>query len=82
FDGTFVKVRSLTLGYNLPNSFLNLRSARIYVTANDAFILFSKYRNVYKGIDPEAINAGNNRGEINVDTPATYSILFGLNITL
>ncbi|MGE9312587.1 SusC/RagA family TonB-linked outer membrane protein [Niabella sp. CJ426] len=82
FDGTFVKIRSLSLGYNLPASFLNLRSARVYVTANDAFILFSKYRNVYKGIDPEAINAGNNRGEINVDTPATYSILFGLNITL
>ncbi|MCD2422600.1 SusC/RagA family TonB-linked outer membrane protein [Niabella pedocola] len=83
FDGTFVKIRSLTLGYNLPASFLkaNLRSARVYVTANDAFILFSKYRSVYKGIDPEAINGGNNRGEINVDTPATYSILFGLNIT-
>ncbi|TCC88457.1 SusC/RagA family TonB-linked outer membrane protein [Pedobacter hiemivivus] len=85
FDGTFVKIRSLTLGYNLPSSVVGKiggKSLRVYATANDAFILFSKYRNKYSGIDPEAINAGNNRGEVNVDTPATYSLIFGVSLTL
>lgn len=85
FDGSFVKIRSLTLGYNLPQFMaakIGGKSLRVYATANDAFILFSKYRNKYSGIDPEAINSGNNRGEVNVDTPASYSILFGVNLTL
>jgi TonB-linked SusC/RagA family outer membrane protein len=85
FDGTFVKIRSLTLGYNLPASIaakIGGKALRIYATANDAFILFSKYRNVYKGIDPEAIDSGNNRSAVGVDTPATYSMVFGLNMTL
>ncbi|MNR02794.1 hypothetical protein D3C85_1186610 [compost metagenome] len=58
------------------------KSLRVYATANDAFILFSKYRNKYSGIDPEAIGSDNNRGDVNVDTPASYSIIFGLNMTL
>lgn len=85
FDGTFVKIRSLTLGYVLPASVLTKiggKSLRVYATANDAFILFSKYRNKYSGIDPEAIGSDNNRGDVNVDTPASYSIIFGLNMTL
>nr|WP_294877132.1 TonB-dependent receptor [uncultured Pedobacter sp.] len=85
FDGTFVKIRSLTLGYNLPSALatkIGGKNLRVYATANDAFILFSKYRNKYSGIDPEAINSGNNRGDVNVDTPAAYSIIFGVNLTL
>lgn len=85
FDGTFVKIRSLSLGYLLPTRLLSkigAKSLRVFATANDAFILFSKYRNKYSGIDPEAIGGDTNRGEVNVDTPATYSIIFGLNLTL
>jgi TonB-linked outer membrane protein, SusC/RagA family len=85
FDGTFVKIRSMTLGYNLPTALaakIGGKTLRVYASANDAFILFSKYRNVYKGIDPEALNGGNNKGSVGVDTPATYSIVFGLNMTL
>lgn len=77
FNASFLKIRSLSLGYNLPQGLLkrmNCKSIRLYATANDAFILFSPYRNKYNGIDPEG-------GSINVDTPATYSLLFGLNVT-
>lgn len=84
FDGTFVKIRSMALGYNLPSSVaakLGGKSLRVYTSVNDAFILFSKYRNVYKGIDPEAIGS-NNRSSVGVDTPASYSMTFGLNMSL
>lgn len=85
FDGTFVKIRSLTLGYNFASNTaakIGAKTLRVYTSVNDAFILFSDYRDKYKGIDPEAINSGNNRGDINVDTPASYSIVFGINVTL
>ncbi|ACU03919.1 SusC/RagA family TonB-linked outer membrane protein [Pedobacter heparinus] len=85
FDGTFVKIRSLALGYNLPAPLaakIGGRSLRVYASVNDAFILFSKYRNIYKGIDPEAISGSNNRSSVGVDTPASYSMTFGLNMSL
>jgi TonB-linked SusC/RagA family outer membrane protein len=89
FDGTFVKIRTLGLGYNVPQkmvSKLGIKALRVYTSVNDAFILFSKYRSKYKGIDPESIvsstGATNNRPNIGVDTPASYSMVFGLNMTL
>jgi hypothetical protein len=79
FDGTFLKIRSLALGYNIPQSFvqrMGMKSIRVYATAKDPFILFSPYRNKYHGIDPETA------GTLNVDTPATWSMIFGVNVTL
>ncbi|MBV7532367.1 TonB-dependent receptor [Chitinophaga sp. sic0106] len=78
-DGSFLKVRSLSLGYNLPQSFvqrMKARSLRVYATAQDPFILFSEYRNKYHGVDPESA------GNINADTPGTWSMIFGINLTL
>ncbi len=79
FDGTFLKIRSLTLGYNMPESItkrINARSLRVYATAQNPFILFSPYRNTYHGLDPETA------GALNVDTPPTKSFTFGINMTL
>lgn len=79
YDGSFLKIRSLTLGYSVPPqaaSRLGLKTIRFYATAKDPFILFSPYRNKYHGIDPESA------GTLNVDTPATWSMVFGVNITL
>jgi TonB-linked SusC/RagA family outer membrane protein len=79
FDGTFLKIRSLTLGYNMPESItkrISARSLRVYVTAQNPFILFSPYRNIYHGLDPETA------GSLNVDTPPTKSFTFGINMTL
>ncbi|MBC9930946.1 SusC/RagA family TonB-linked outer membrane protein [Chitinophaga qingshengii] len=79
FDGSYLKIRTLSLGYNVPGSFvqkLKARSLRVYVTAQDPFIFFSEYRNKYHGVDPESA------GNINADTPATWSMLFGVNLTL
>ena len=86
YDASFLKIRSLSLGYNLSPSVirkLGARSIRVYATAQDPFILFSPYRNKYHGLDPEAAGTSTNpTATINVDTPATWSMIFGVNVTL
>ena len=77
FDGSFVKIRSLSLGYNLPGSVtgkIGARSLRVYAIATDPFILFSPYRDA-GGIDPEGA------GTVGIDTPPVRSLTFGLNLT-
>ncbi|HVV05175.1 MAG TPA: TonB-dependent receptor [Puia sp.] len=78
FDGSFLKIRSMSLGYTFPSTWvktMRMRSLRVYATARDPFIFFSPYRNIYHGIDPES------SGTLNVDTPASWSMVFGLNIS-
>lgn len=79
FDASYVKIRSMSLGYNLPQNTLRrlgAKSVRIYATAEEPFILFSPYRNKYSGMDPESA------GRLDVDTPPTWSMIFGVNVTL
>jgi TonB-linked SusC/RagA family outer membrane protein len=85
FDGSFLKVRNINLGYNLPSGLvakLKMQSLRIYSSIQQPFI-FSQYRSKYKGIDPEVEldngNSNSNRG-ISADlSPATRVITFGIN---
>jgi len=74
------------MGYNIPQSAirkLGAKNIRVYATAQDPFILFSPYRNKYHGLDPEAAGSSTNPvATINVDTPATWSMIFGINVTL
>jgi TonB-dependent starch-binding outer membrane protein SusC len=54
-DGSFLKMRSLILGYTIPNSKLRrfgIESLRIYLQASNLFTLTK-----YKGLDPELINS-------------------------
>jgi TonB-linked SusC/RagA family outer membrane protein len=77
FDGSFVKIRSMALGYNLSPSIISkigARSLRVYAIATDPFILFSPYRKA-GGIDPEGA------GTVGIDTPPVRSMTFGLNLT-
>lgn len=59
-DGSFTKVREITLGYDLPQvlvnaiSGLNAKSARINVSGRNLFIISG-----YNGFDPEVNNGGN-----------------------
>jgi TonB-linked SusC/RagA family outer membrane protein len=79
FDGTFLKIRSATLGYYMPESItkrIKAKSLRIYATAQNPFILFSPYRNTFHGLDPETA------GSLAIDTPPTKSFTFGINMTL
>jgi len=78
FDGSFIKVRNINIGYTFPAKTaqkLGLSSLRVYASIQQPFI-FSKYRSVDNGIDPETSN-----GNVNNDvTPATQVSTFGLNI--
>lgn len=77
FDGSFVKIRSMALGYNLPSSIITkigARSLRVFAIATDPFILFSPYRKA-GGIDPEGA------GTVGIDTPPVRSMTFGLNLS-
>ncbi|WP_107826940.1 TonB-dependent receptor [Mucilaginibacter yixingensis] len=79
FSGTYLKIRSISLGYNVPKKWLTGiggHSLKVYATVQNPFILFSPYVNNFNGIDPES------SGKLAEDTPAKYSFLFGLNLTL
>jgi len=83
-DGSYLRVKSVTLGYNLPDavaSRLKLERFRVYFKAQNLFT-FTKY----KGWDPE-VNADYQASNINqgVDfysAPQIKSIVFGINIGL
>ena len=81
-DGSFVRIRDITLGYTLSPSLANRfasKSARLYVRAQDPFIFTS-----YKGWDPEAgFSVGNpNSGASQIDQggPAFRSFLVGVDV--
>lgn len=81
-NGSFVRLRTLTLSYALPGavaSRLKLQGAKVYVTGSN-LLLFTKYR----GLDPEASSStGQNQPGIDLGTPpAPRSIQVGLNLTL
>lgn len=87
FDGSYVKIRTISLGYNLASSLLKrlgVRSARVYTTVEDPFILFSPFVNKYGGVDPETSGSSGNPGvaTLNLDTPSNWSVIFGINISL
>lgn len=89
FDGTFMKIRSMQLGYSLPESLLNrlkLGSLYVYAQAQNPFkAFFSEYVRE-GGLDPETNGTGGtntpgfgNRLSVSANTPVTRSFLFGIN---
>jgi TonB-linked SusC/RagA family outer membrane protein len=93
FSGSYVKVRSLTLGYNFTKwvKQFNIPQARLYVTAQNPFVIFSPYHKA-SGLDPETNSYGDQYQAVTTqymhrtltqgfNTPATRSFLVGLNLT-
>ncbi len=91
-DGSFVKVRSINLGYNFTPRLaksIGIENLRIYATANNPFILYSPFVKSGLGIDPEGTQVGgalgnnaiDNRRAITVglDLPSTRQFIFGIN---
>jgi len=65
FKGDFVKLRTLTIGYNLPKSLLEkvkISNARFYINGNNLIILTQ-----YPGPDPEVSSNGNGTTNFGVD---------------
>jgi TonB-linked SusC/RagA family outer membrane protein len=93
FSGSFLKIRSINLGYNLNKNMTRFlgegSSVRIYTTVTDPFTLFSSYIDA-GGVDPEPNkqSASVSGGEgvparalkIGLDTPPTSSFIIGLNV--
>jgi TonB-linked SusC/RagA family outer membrane protein len=79
-DGSFFRVRNITLGYSIPNTVLekiNLSRLRLYVTAKNAFISTN-----FKGFNPEQrdnnpLSPSDNEGVY----PLNKSFVIGLNVS-
>ncbi len=79
-DASYLRLRSLSLGYNFPAkilSSLNLVRARIYITGNNLYTWTN-----YSGYDPE-VNSGNIllSGVDHISYPRARIIIFGINVT-
>lgn len=78
FDGSFLKVRAITLGYNFDQNFvgdLGIQKLRVYATAQNPFVMFSPF---YKesGLDPETnsgVDSNGNRQNVSVNTNGQIS---------
>ena len=96
FDASFLKVRTMSLGYNIDNN-NRIREAgisrlRLYVTVQNPFVLFSPY-NKESGMDPETNSFGNENAAvalssnlrrlltIGTNTPTTRNYLVGIDLT-
>lgn len=87
-DGSYLRLKSVTLGYSFEQRFLsrlNLKSARIYLTANN-LLTFTNY----SGFDPEVdhftgVNGGANSGLLRGydygSYPQSKSFRLGINLT-
>ncbi len=87
-DGSYLRIKSVTFGYNIPKSFINkykLQNVRIYASALNLFTITG-----YKGYDPEVNTpSGGSLQSDNIQLghdfytpPQARTITFGLNIGL
>jgi TonB-linked SusC/RagA family outer membrane protein len=77
-NGSFVRLRNVTLGYTLP-PLKGINRARVYVSANN-LITFTDYT----GYDPEVNTFGGNNVRVGIDNgvyPLAKSFLGGLQVT-
>jgi hypothetical protein len=95
FDASYLKIRTLSLGYNFDNNNwlknAGLGRLRLYVTAQNPFVLFSPYHQE-SGMDPETNSYGDENAAVTTtyqrrlltlgtNAPATRNYLVGLNVT-
>ncbi len=95
FDASYLKVRTISLGYNFNNSAildnLGIERLRIYGTVQNPFVMFSPYHKE-SGMDPETNSRGNENAAvtsaynrrlltIGTNSPSTRNYLIGINLT-
>jgi len=80
-DGSYLRLKSLTLSYSLPGSWIkkvNLKNLTVYATANNLFTITN-----YSGFDPEVNYKGNDSVIQGVDYgtyPQSKSYIFGISL--
>jgi TonB-linked SusC/RagA family outer membrane protein len=94
FDGSFLKVRTITLGYDFNRDVIKRSDVklRMYVTVQNPFVMFSEF-NKESGLDPETNSYGNENASVNLsanlrriltvgyNTPSTRNFIVGFNLT-
>lgn len=94
FDASYLKVRTITVGYNVPKEWLKryaIGNLRLYATVQNPFVLFSPYYNESGG-DPEPNSYGDENQAvttslksrlliIGTNSPNATNYLVGLNLT-
>jgi TonB-dependent starch-binding outer membrane protein SusC len=96
FNHSYLKIRTVSLGYNFnKNNWMQkagVGNLRLYVTAQNPFVLFSPYHKE-TGMDPETNSFGNENAAValsgnlrriltlGTNSPATRNYLVGLNVT-
>ncbi|RYZ29940.1 MAG: TonB-dependent receptor [Chitinophagaceae bacterium] len=94
FDGSFLKIRTITLGYDFNRTLLKNSSfkLRMYVTAQNPFVFLSPFHSE-SGLDPETNSFGNENASVNLsanlrrlltvgyNTPSTRNYIIGANLS-
>lgn len=81
-DGSFIKLKNITVGYTFPSSIINKISAtklRVYVSSQNLFTITK-----YSGLDPEIGLQNGNATQNGVDNgtyPSSRYFTVGLNLT-
>jgi TonB-linked SusC/RagA family outer membrane protein len=78
-DASWVRLRNVTLTYDLPKLFKNVKSAQIYFTGRNLWL-----STPYSGIDPETSlsGSGNGQGMDYFNSPGTKSYTIGLKVSI
>ena len=95
-DGSFIKCRSINLGYTIPSRMINkigISSIRVYATAENPFFIYAPLVRDHLALDPEGNSYGGSINSaaggmpvaaraitVNLNTPPTRQYLFGLNV--
>lgn len=79
-DGSFLRLRNVELGYNIPAKFLErakIGNARVYLSGQNLFTLTK-----YSGLDPDVVGADVNLqpGVDNGNYPSSRILSFGLSV--
>ena len=78
-DGSYLKLRNVSIGYTLNNLLKNISSVRLYITLNN-LLTFTNY----SGYDPEVNAFGSDPSQRGVDAggyPQAKEFIFGVNLT-
>src|SRR5690606_1128058 len=78
-DGSYLKLRNVSLGYTFKRPFKSIGAARLYVSMNNMWTITG-----YSGYDPEVNAFGSNPSSRGVDAggyPQAREVSFGINIT-
>jgi TonB-linked SusC/RagA family outer membrane protein len=95
FDASYLKIRNITVGYNLDNlqwiKDIGINKLRVYASVQNPFVFFSPFERE-SGLDPETNSYGDENQAINetykerlltvsANSPSTRNFLFGFNLS-